>query len=65
VVPLHIASALCAQLAREFGKLVNVLWREQYKYVAPSSLKNTISRFAPRFAGYDQHDAQVCQNGCE
>jgi hypothetical protein len=52
--PLH------DQLAREFGKLVNVLWRESYKYVAPSSLKNTISRFAPRFSGYDQHDAQVC-----
>jgi len=40
-----------------FGELIHELWREQ-RVVDTSAFKDQIQRFAPRFMGYSQQDAQ-------
>lgn len=45
-------------LAEAFAQLIRVLWSEQYTFVSPVTFREAITRFAPSFRGYDQHDAQ-------
>lgn len=45
-------------LAEAFAQLVRVMWSEQYTFVSPVTFREAITRFAPAFRGYDQHDAQ-------
>ncbi len=45
-------------LAEAFAQLIRVLWSEQYTFVSPVTFREAISRFAPAFRGYDQHDSQ-------
>jgi ubiquitin carboxyl-terminal hydrolase 4/11/15 len=35
------------------------MWSGETRIVEPRTFKSTIERFAPQFAGYQQHDAQV------
>eukprot|EP01147_Barroeca_monosierra_P007828 gene7828-663_t len=44
-------------IAIEYGRLVRRLWRSS-GCVAPVKLRNVIQKFAPHFAGYQQHDSQ-------
>lgn len=46
------------ELALAFGKLLRELWCSGQRAVAPRSFKSTLSRFAPQFSGYNQHDSQ-------
>lgn len=41
-----------------YGNLVRVLWSGTEKSFAPLKLRWTIGKFAPRFNGCQQHDAQ-------
>jgi ubiquitin carboxyl-terminal hydrolase 8 len=34
------------------------MWSEQFTFVSPVTFREAITRFAPAFRGYDQHDAQ-------
>lgn len=34
------------------------MWSEQFTFVSPVTFREAITRFAPTFRGYDQHDAQ-------
>ena len=34
------------------------MWKERESYVHPTHFKKCIAKFAPRFMGYDQQDAQ-------
>lgn len=45
-------------LANAFAGLINVLWSEQYTFVSPVTFREAITKFAPSFRGYDQHDSQ-------
>eukprot|EP01114_Cavostelium_apophysatum_P023239 TRINITY_DN8699_c0_g1_i3.p1 TRINITY_DN8699_c0_g1~~TRINITY_DN8699_c0_g1_i3.p1 ORF type:complete len:802 (-),score=231.36 TRINITY_DN8699_c0_g1_i3:76-2481(-) len=46
------------EIAEEYGNLVKELWAGTHSAVAPRDLKWKIERFAPQFAGYQQHDSQ-------
>eukprot|EP00484_Ammonia_sp_Unknown_P030159 CAMPEP_0197028598 /NCGR_PEP_ID=MMETSP1384-20130603/8245_1 /TAXON_ID=29189 /ORGANISM="Ammonia sp." /LENGTH=1787 /DNA_ID=CAMNT_0042457619 /DNA_START=164 /DNA_END=5527 /DNA_ORIENTATION=+ len=46
------------ELAHEFAKLVSDIWSGEYKVIAPRSLKKALSKFAPQFSGWQQHDSQ-------
>ncbi|OQR99918.1 ubiquitin-specific protease, partial [Thraustotheca clavata] len=46
------------QLATEYGILLKELWFGTASSVTPSALKRSLSRYAPQFSGYQQHDAQ-------
>jgi len=46
------------ELAHEFAKLVSDVWSGKYKVIAPRSLKRALSKFAPQFSGWQQHDSQ-------
>jgi ubiquitin carboxyl-terminal hydrolase 2/21 len=41
-----------------FGDLIRELWRGEQRVVDTSAFKDQIQRFAPRFMGYSQQDAQ-------
>jgi len=45
---------------REYANLIKRMWlsAESRSIVSPSSFKNTIGRFAPRFVGYSEQDSQ-------
>lgn len=46
-------------LMEEFAKLIQTLWTSSSsEAVSPSEFKTQIQRFAPRFVGYNQQDAQ-------
>lgn len=45
-------------LAESFAHLIKVMWSEQYTFVSPVTFRDAISKFAPAFKGYDQHDSQ-------
>jgi ubiquitin carboxyl-terminal hydrolase 4/11/15 len=45
-------------LAEEFAALVRQLWSTSQGTVAPRRFKYQVSRYAPQFSGYGQHDAQ-------
>ncbi|KAL9932875.1 hypothetical protein V8E36_008130 [Tilletia maclaganii] len=46
------------QLAEAFAQLVRVMWSELYDFVSPVTFREAITRFAPTFRGYEQHDSQ-------
>ena len=41
-----------------FGSLLTEMWKERESCVNPAHFKKCIAKFAPRFMGYDQQDAQ-------
>uniref|UniRef100_A0A0A9YH44 Ubiquitin carboxyl-terminal hydrolase n=1 Tax=Lygus hesperus TaxID=30085 RepID=A0A0A9YH44_LYGHE len=45
-------------LIKSFGDVVTELWSDEGKVVNTSSFKSHIQRYAPRFMGYNQQDAQ-------
>ena len=45
-------------LARAFASLLGLLWRGGVAHVAPRGFRAALARFAPRFGGGAQHDAQ-------
>ncbi len=44
-------------LAASYGSLVEEMWAGSYSVVAPTDFKETLGRFAPQFAGYQQQDS--------
>jgi len=46
------------KLALAYGEVLQDLWWNTRGSTSPFSLKRAIARFAPRFAGFGQHDAQ-------
>jgi ubiquitin carboxyl-terminal hydrolase 2/21 len=44
----------------EYASLIRKMWTSSdgHSIVSPSSFKNTVGRFAPRFLGYAQQDSQ-------
>jgi len=46
------------EIADAFGDLMKSIWSGANSAVAPRELKHKIERFAPQFAGYQQHDSQ-------
>ncbi|KAL2458342.1 Ubiquitin carboxyl-terminal hydrolase 10 [Forsythia ovata] len=46
------------ELALAFGELLRKLWSSGRTPVAPRAFKGKLSRFAPQFSGYNQHDSQ-------
>lgn len=54
----HTSSAHTA-LMEEFAKLIQTIWTSSPNdVVSPSEFKTQIQRYAPRFMGYNQQDAQ-------
>lgn len=51
------------ELAEEYADLVKELWSGEHSAVAPRQFKWKLERFAPQFAGYQQHDSQVAHYG--
>ncbi|CAF2671104.1 unnamed protein product [Rotaria sp. Silwood2] len=53
-------SVMKGVLMREYANLIRKMWTSSdgHSIVSPSSFKNTIGRFAPRFLGYAQQDSQ-------
>ncbi|XP_006661646.1 ubiquitin carboxyl-terminal hydrolase 9-like isoform X2 [Oryza brachyantha] len=49
---------LQGELAIAFGELLRKLWSAGRTSVAPRAFKTKLSRFAPQFSGYNQHDSQ-------
>ncbi|XP_031698528.1 ubiquitin carboxyl-terminal hydrolase 2-like [Anarrhichthys ocellatus] len=46
-------------LMEEFAKLIQTMWTSSSsEAVSPSEFKTQIQRYAPRFVGYNQQDAQ-------
>ncbi|EDQ86580.1 uncharacterized protein MONBRDRAFT_10860 [Monosiga brevicollis MX1] len=45
-------------LAEAYAELLEKLWSATQADVSPWHLKDTISKFAPQFSGYQQHDSQ-------
>lgn len=45
-------------VAKAFGDLIKTMWSGDHSHTAPSNFKIQVSRFAPQFSGYQQHDAQ-------
>ncbi|GJP42950.1 hypothetical protein CLOM_g2470 [Closterium sp. NIES-68] len=46
------------EMATAFGELLRKLWAPGRDPVAPRAFKARLSRFAPQFSGYNQHDSQ-------
>ncbi|XP_048369221.1 ubiquitin carboxyl-terminal hydrolase 2 isoform X2 [Sphaerodactylus townsendi] len=56
---LNNNSRMQMALMAEFAKLVQMLWTSSpNETVSPSEFKTQIQRYAPRFVGYNQQDAQ-------
>lgn len=51
-------SSLKGQLITAYAKLMEGMWKDKDSSVSPNSFKTQIQRFAPRFMGYAQQDAQ-------
>ncbi|CAG0912588.1 unnamed protein product [Notodromas monacha] len=51
-------SRMEGSIVKAFGSLVMELWRDKGSYVNPGHFKKCVAKFAPRFMGYDQQDAQ-------
>lgn len=45
-------------VAKAFGELIKTMWSGDNNHTPPSNFKIQVSRFAPQFSGYQQHDAQ-------
>ena len=48
---------MSGKIAEAYGALVTLMWRGEKKVINPSKFKKTVSKWAPQFAGYDQHDS--------
>ncbi|XP_074303699.1 ubiquitin carboxyl-terminal hydrolase 10-like isoform X2 [Silene latifolia] len=46
------------ELAIAFGDLLRNMWSASRSTIAPRVFKGKLSRFAPQFSGYNQHDSQ-------
>ena len=46
------------KLAEQFAQLLKEIWSGKSRCVAPREFKWKLERFAPQFAGYQQHDSQ-------
>ncbi|XP_043245405.1 ubiquitin carboxyl-terminal hydrolase 15-like [Amphibalanus amphitrite] len=46
------------EIARAFGSLVQEMWSGRHQSTVPRTFKHQVSRFAPQFSGYQQHDSQ-------
>ncbi|XP_021720584.1 ubiquitin carboxyl-terminal hydrolase 8-like [Chenopodium quinoa] len=46
------------EIALAFGDLIRRLWAPGATPVAPRTFKSKLSRFAPQFSGFNQHDSQ-------
>ncbi|XP_003923645.1 ubiquitin carboxyl-terminal hydrolase 2 isoform X1 [Saimiri boliviensis] len=56
---LHHSSNAHTALVEEFAKLIQTIWTSSPNdVVSPSEFKTQIQRYAPRFVGYNQQDAQ-------
>ncbi|XP_065273232.1 ubiquitin carboxyl-terminal hydrolase 2 isoform X3 [Emys orbicularis] len=56
---LNSNSRMHTALMAEFAKLIQLLWTSSpNEAVSPSEFKTQIQRYAPRFVGYNQQDAQ-------
>ncbi|XP_032141086.1 ubiquitin carboxyl-terminal hydrolase 2 isoform X1 [Sapajus apella] len=56
---LHHGSNAHTALMEEFAKLIQTIWTSSPNdVVSPSEFKTQIQRYAPRFVGYNQQDAQ-------
>ncbi|UJR38137.1 hypothetical protein I4U23_030816 [Adineta vaga] len=53
-------SVMKGVLMKEYASLIRKMWlpSENRSIVSPSSFKNTIGKFAPRFTGYSEQDSQ-------
>ncbi|XP_025100726.1 ubiquitin carboxyl-terminal hydrolase 2-like [Pomacea canaliculata] len=52
-------SSMKGSLVKAFATLMKSLWKEGSSgYVSPNAFKTQIQKFAPRFVGYSQQDAQ-------
>jgi len=49
---------LKGELAEQFGSLITTLWCGRWRSYAPRDFKYALSKFAPQFSGYQQHDSQ-------
>ncbi|KAJ3701575.1 hypothetical protein LUZ61_005280 [Rhynchospora tenuis] len=49
---------MVGELALAFGELLRKLWAPGRTPVSPRPFKTKLSRFAPQFSGYSQHDSQ-------
>ena len=47
------------KVACAYAELLGKLWAGNKASISPAEFKRTIGEFAPQFAGYRQHDAQV------
>lgn len=52
------------EIALAFGDLLRKLWAPGATPVAPRTFKSKLSRFAPQFNGFNQHDSQVSEVYC-
>lgn len=52
--PLGMGGAV----AEAFGSLIQKIWSGDSNSLPPREFKQTLSRFAPQFSGYAQHDSQ-------
>lgn len=46
------------RLAEAYATLINDMWSGHNSTIAPRDFKYNVSRFAPQFSGYQQHDSQ-------
>lgn len=46
------------ELADAYSDMIDQLWSGNHSAIAPRGFKHKLDRFAPQFAGYQQHDSQ-------
>ena len=46
------------QIAEQFATLLKRIWKGTVSSFSPSDMKSVISKYAPQFSGYRQHDSQ-------
>lgn len=46
------------EVAKAFGNLMERMWSGSTDAVTPRAFKQTLSKFAPAFSGWQQHDSQ-------
>eukprot|EP01006_Ploeotia_vitrea_P021237 TRINITY_DN53592_c0_g1_i1.p1 TRINITY_DN53592_c0_g1~~TRINITY_DN53592_c0_g1_i1.p1 ORF type:complete len:981 (+),score=58.94 TRINITY_DN53592_c0_g1_i1:22-2943(+) len=46
------------KLAKSFAELLHTVWSGQHTSVSPTTFRSHLTRFAPQFSGWQQHDSQ-------
>ncbi|XP_012937309.1 ubiquitin carboxyl-terminal hydrolase 8 [Aplysia californica] len=46
------------EVVDDFAAVIKALWSQQYRSITPRDLKNTVGKYNPMFAGYQQQDSQ-------